>query len=77
MSAISNQTSTDLLESLIFPDYLAQKLGLTERALADWRAKGTGPKFIRLGGRRVAYRPEDVDSWLLSQVRASTLEERS
>lgn len=63
-----------LLDSLVAPATLAERLGTTERSLSEWRIKGRGPKFIRVG-RSVRYRPEAVDEWLLSQEYASTSEE--
>lgn len=64
-----------LLDQLITPAELASRLGVTERTLAEWRYKGTGPAFIRTGGRFPHYLPADVDEWLLSQRRTSTAEE--
>lgn len=48
---------------------------LTERELSDWlgisqptlsrhRRYGTGPAFVRLSARRVAYRRNAVEAWL-------------
>ena len=48
---------------------------LNERAVADWlglsepnlfrhRRDGTGPKFIQLSARRVAYRRGAIEEWL-------------
>ena len=48
---------------------------LTEREVSDWlgvseptlfrhRRDGTGPTFIRLSARRVAYRRSAVETWL-------------
>lgn len=66
--------STALLDSLITPATLAERLGLTERTLSEKRITGTGPAFVRLG-KSVRYRPEAVDEWLLSQEFRSTSEE--
>ena len=33
------------------------------RTLETWRRKGTGPAFVRIGGR-VRYRPSAVRQWL-------------
>lgn len=30
----------------------------------DWRCKGVGPAFIKLGGLRVAYSGADLNAWL-------------
>jgi len=67
-------TSTTLLDSLITPATLAMRLGLTQRTLSQKRVTGTGPAFIRTG-KSVRYRPEAVDTWLLSMEFNSTSEE--
>lgn len=66
--------STALLDSLITPATLAERLGLTERTLSEKRITGTGPAFVRLG-KSVRYRPEAVDEWLLSQEFRRTSDE--
>lgn len=72
---VDSPVSTDLLDSLVKPSTLADRLGLSERTLADWRLDGRGPRFVRISRRAVVYRPEDIDAWLESQVRSSTAEE--
>ena len=37
---------------------------------ANWARAGTGPKFIRVGPRRVAYRIVDVEAWLSARENA-------
>lgn len=71
---VNSPASTSLLDALVAPATLAERLGTTERSLSEWRIKGRGPKFIRVG-RGVRYRPEAVDAWLLSQEHTSTSEE--
>jgi predicted DNA-binding transcriptional regulator AlpA len=39
-------------------------LGISEPTLFRHRRDGTGPSFIRLSERRIAYRRSDVDAWL-------------
>jgi predicted DNA-binding transcriptional regulator AlpA len=39
-------------------------LGLSAPTLFRHRRDGTGPKFIRLSPRRVAYRRRDIEEWL-------------
>lgn len=68
--------STDLLDSLIKPAILAQRLGISERTLSSKRETGTGPAFIRIG-KSVRYRPEAVDEWLLSREVRTCAEERA
>jgi ABC-type glycerol-3-phosphate transport system permease component len=42
------------------------------QTLATWRHEGRGPKFVKVGDRRVRYRLSDVESWLDTQTRTST-----
>jgi predicted DNA-binding transcriptional regulator AlpA len=39
-------------------------LGLSEPTLFRHRRDGSGPRFIRLSARRVAYRRSAVEAWL-------------
>jgi predicted DNA-binding transcriptional regulator AlpA len=49
-------------------------IGLSEPTLFRHRRNGTGPAFIRLSARRVAYRRSTVEAWL-SQRERKTLSE--
>jgi predicted DNA-binding transcriptional regulator AlpA len=49
---------------------LAKYLGVCTATAHNWARLGTGPKFIRIGLRRVAYRVEDVSAWLASRENA-------
>ena len=46
------------------PREVAEYLQITEGSLAQHRYRGTGPRFIKLAGRRVLYRWTDVESYL-------------
>ncbi len=39
------------------------------KTLIQWRYKGTGPKYVKVG-KYVRYRWSDVDAWLAGQERA-------
>jgi len=48
----------------------AERLGLTTATLAVYRTNGTGPKFIKIGGRgraAIVYRRPDLDEWAQRQ----------
>ena len=47
-------------------------LGISEPTLFRHRRDGTGPKFIQLSARRIAYRRADIESWLKSCERQSS-----
>lgn len=49
----------------------AQIVGLSESTLAKLRLNGNGPIYCKLG-RRVAYRPTDLDQWLQSRTARDT-----
>ena len=56
------------MDNLMTAPDLAEKFGVSEAALAQWRYRGTGPKFLKLG-RRVMYRAVDVEAWLADRTR--------
>lgn len=39
--------------------------GIAVRTLANWRVRGIGPSYVRVG-TRIAYLVEDLDAWLLA-----------
>ena len=49
----------------------ARVLGLSESTLAKLRLNGNGPVYCKLG-RRVVYRPADLDQWLQSRTARDT-----
>jgi predicted DNA-binding transcriptional regulator AlpA len=49
----------------------AEILGLSHRTLEKHRTYGTGPRFLKLGGR-VVYKVEDLQTWAESGGRIST-----
>ena len=51
----------------------ALRLGLSTSTLAKMRLYGTGPAYSKLG-RRVVYRPEDLESWIAENRFQSTSE---
>jgi excisionase family DNA binding protein len=54
-------------EEFVSTKQLAAQLGLTEVTLCQWRHRGQGPAFIRMG-RTVRYRRTDVESWLAART---------
>ena len=49
----------------------ARMLGLSESTLAKLRLNGNGPVYCKLG-RRVVYRPADLEQWLRSRTTRDT-----
>ena len=48
---------------LLTPLETGEYLGISKKTLANWRSKGTSPKFIKLGNK-VFYLKEDLDAWI-------------
>lgn len=46
-------------------------LGLSDKTLAMKRCDGTGPKYVKLGGK-VFYFKSDLDAWIASGEKIST-----
>jgi predicted DNA-binding transcriptional regulator AlpA len=53
----------DLVPLLTEKD-LSACLGICVATLQRMRSNGTGPRFVRLGERRLAYRLADVEQWV-------------
>jgi predicted DNA-binding transcriptional regulator AlpA len=64
------------IDPLLNPDQAANYTGLTKPTLQRHRTEGTGPRFIKLGKRRVAYRLSDIRAWLEARAASSTADAR-
>jgi hypothetical protein len=51
---------------------LAMRWGRSERTLQNWRWRGFGPVWLKLGGR-VAYRLEDIERFEAEHLHANTV----
>ena len=51
----------------------AKELRLSERTLERHRWSGTGPRFVKMG-RRIFYRPEDIEDYTAERTFSSTAE---
>jgi excisionase family DNA binding protein len=52
----------------------ASVLGFHASYLAKARLTGSGPRYLKIGGRSVRYRRSDIDAWLADKTRFSTSE---
>ena len=63
------------MAEILTTDQAAALLALGRSTLEKWRCPGAGPKFLKLGARRVGYDKADLDEWIaLLPRRASTSE---
>jgi excisionase family DNA binding protein len=49
----------------------AKQLGISVRTLQRWRRQGGGPKFCRLGVRRLGYPEDELHAWAKSNTFSS------
>jgi excisionase family DNA binding protein len=52
--------------TLLTPAEVAERLRVSTRTLEFWRHQGRGPAFVRVG-KRVRYRPDDVEAFIGEQ----------
>lgn len=50
--------------------HAADELELSPRTLEGWRRRGEGPPYLKIG-RRVKYRPEDIEAYKAARLRAN------
>lgn len=48
--------------------------GLSKSTLDKMRCTGEGPKFVRLGKRKIGYFSVDLDEWMRARTHTSTSE---
>ena len=53
----------------------AALLALGRSTLEKWRCTGAGPKFIKLGLRRVGYHKSDLEEWIAARPRRASTSE--
>lgn len=64
---MTTDTSVPALDELLTPAAVSDYLDVPTGTLANWRYRGSGPPFVRLG-RHVRYRAVDLDDWLRSNL---------
>ncbi len=47
----------------------AAALGVTPRAMQEWRRSGGGPQYVRISSRCIRYRPQDLSAWAAERLR--------
>ena len=50
------------------PEDLSARWHITTRTLDNWRWRGEGPRYLKIGGRRVVYRLEDIEAYEVGQL---------
>ncbi len=62
-------SSSVSIDPLLSERQLCDWLGVGTATASRWRYEGTGPRFIQLGTRRLAYRKSEVERWLAERER--------
>jgi excisionase family DNA binding protein len=57
-----------MMTHMVTPTELATELGIPVKTLAEWRSRGLGPAYVKVG-RHVRYRREAIDEWEAAQTR--------
>lgn len=57
------------------PRQLAERLGVSERTIDRFRVNGDGPRFLRVGPRRIVYPLAEVLRWEAGRMASSRAEE--
>ncbi|WP_089133052.1 helix-turn-helix transcriptional regulator [Sphingorhabdus sp. SMR4y] len=60
-----------MTEKALTTQEAADHLGVCSSTLVNWRKKQVGPKWYRLGLKRVIYRAADLDSYVEAQANGS------
>jgi predicted DNA-binding transcriptional regulator AlpA len=55
------------LDPLLTEKQLSAWLGVSLPSLQRMRSNGSGPHYVQLGPRRLAYRKADVEAWLTAR----------
>ena len=66
-STTTKRTTSQRLGDLLTPAQLAERLGIPETTLTDWRYRRRGPAWVRVG-RLVRYPAAMVDEWLAARL---------
>lgn len=45
-------------------DAAGDRIGIPAKTLANWRSLKKGPPFVRLAGRTIRYREEDLEAYI-------------
>ena len=55
-------------DTYLLPHEVSEELRIPEQTLANWRWRGIGPRFLKIG-KHVRYRRSDLNEWLAGQTR--------
>ncbi|GHF32207.1 hypothetical protein GCM10017044_28910 [Kordiimonas sediminis] len=71
---MSHSTTAAVAAPLLNERQAAAYLNQSVRTLQGWRLRGGGPRFVKISGRSVRYRIEDINAWIEGRIVANTSE---
>jgi predicted DNA-binding transcriptional regulator AlpA len=71
--AATARTEWQKTRELLTEAEVSEWLGLSQPTLSRHRRNGTGPAFVRLSTRRLAYRRSAVEAWLNEREQSSVV----
>lgn len=74
MNSSSTNAATVIQPEFMSPRQLASRWNIAEKTLERWRKLGSGPMYLKLGGR-VLYRVSDVGVHEIERTRQRTTTE--
>lgn len=54
----------EISRKMVTPKEAAIRYGLSEGTLANWRCHREGPKFYKVGRKKIIYFLEDIEVWV-------------
>jgi len=67
--ARKRKAPTPVVGELLTPSEAAAKLRVQVSCWADWRFRGKGPQYLKVGGRVVRYPSDLLDAWIAQHLR--------
>lgn len=61
-------------DPLLNCDQVSTRLNISTALLNKWRCTGEGPRYVKLGKKRIAYRLSDINAFVEAGLRRSTSE---
>ena len=62
---------------ILSEEEVSHRYKISQRTLQRWRVTGDGPRFVRVGLRRIGYQEADCEAWAEARTFASRAEELS
>lgn len=62
------------MDELLTPDWVAEKLGVSDQALRAWRMRNEGPPYVQVSERVIRYPAAKFVAWLESRCTGCKIE---